>query len=127
MANFLSDQMEKGASDNSLKSCRGALAELLSFIGYKEEEVHSKLVAQLMKPVLMRTRHKYRGIQQWDLNILLEQIVKEEVELLRNNLSTVETMTISLTLCMIFTVTRLAELFRATLIKETEKEITFEQ
>lgn len=45
MANFLSDQMEKEASDNALKSYRGALAVLFSFIGYKEEEVHSKLVA----------------------------------------------------------------------------------
>ncbi|KAA6360001.1 MAG: hypothetical protein EZS28_044472, partial [Streblomastix strix] len=126
MANFLSDQMEKGASDNSLKSCRWALAVLMSFIEYKEEEVHSKLVAQLMKPVLMRTRHKDREIEQWDLNILLEQIVKEEVELLQSNLSLEEIMTISLTLCMIFTVARLAELFRATLINETEKEITLE-
>ncbi|KAA6400958.1 MAG: hypothetical protein EZS28_003521 [Streblomastix strix] len=126
MANFLSDQMEKGTSDNSLKSCRGALAVLLSFIGYKEEEVHSKLVAQLMKPVLMRTRHKDRENEQWDLNVLLEQILKEEVELFRRNLSIEETMTISLTLCMIFTVVRLAQLFRATLINETEKEITLE-
>ncbi|KAA6392518.1 MAG: hypothetical protein EZS28_011956 [Streblomastix strix] len=126
MANFLSDQMEKGASDNSLKSCRGALAVLLSFIEYKEEEVHSKLVAQLMKPVLMRTRHKDREIEQWDLNLLLEQIVKEEVELLQSNLPLEEIMTISLTLCMIFTVARLAELFRSTLINETEKEITLE-
>ncbi|KAA6359397.1 MAG: hypothetical protein EZS28_045075, partial [Streblomastix strix] len=31
MANFLSYQMEQGASDNSLKSCRGALAVLPSF------------------------------------------------------------------------------------------------
>ncbi|KAA6356095.1 MAG: hypothetical protein EZS28_048379, partial [Streblomastix strix] len=126
MANFLSDQMEKGASDNSLKSCRGALAVLMSFIGYKEEEVHSMLVAQLMKPVLMRSRHKDREIEQWDLNILLEQIMKEEVELLQSNLSLEEIMTISLTLCMIFTVARLAELFRSTLINETEKEITLE-
>ncbi|KAA6395725.1 MAG: hypothetical protein EZS28_008746 [Streblomastix strix] len=118
--------MEKGASDYSLKSCRGALAVFLSFRGYKEEKVHSKLVAQLMKPVLMRTRHKHREIEQWDQNVLLELIVKEEVELLRRTLSIEETMTISLTSCMIFTVARLAELFRATLINETEKEITLE-
>ncbi|KAA6329385.1 MAG: hypothetical protein EZS28_053614, partial [Streblomastix strix] len=116
MVNFFSDQMEKGASDNSLKSSRGALAVLLLFIGYMEEEVHSKLVAQLMKPVLMRTRHNDREIEQWDLNILLEQIMKEEVELLQNNLSLEEILTISLTLWMIFTVARLAELFRASLI-----------
>ncbi|KAA6359194.1 MAG: hypothetical protein EZS28_045279 [Streblomastix strix] len=126
MANFLSDQMDNGASDNSFKSCRGALAVLQSFIGYKEEQVHSKLVAQLIKPVLMRTRHKDREIEQWDLNRLLEQITKEEVELLQSNLSLEEIMTISLTLCMTFTVARLAELFRATLINETEKEITLE-
>ncbi|KAA6387117.1 MAG: hypothetical protein EZS28_017358, partial [Streblomastix strix] len=126
MANFQSDQMEKGASNSSLKSCRGALAVRLSFIGHKEEEVHSTLVAQLMKPVLMRTRHKDREIEQWDLNIFLEQITKEEVELLRSNMSIEEIMTISLTLCMILTVARLAELFRATLINETKKEITLE-
>ncbi|KAA6374920.1 MAG: hypothetical protein EZS28_029554 [Streblomastix strix] len=126
MANFLSDLMEKGASDNLLKSCRGALAVLLSFIGYKEEEVHSKLVGQLMKPVLMRTRHKDREIEQWDLKMLLEQIINEEVELLQSNLSFEEIMAISLILRMIFIVARLAELFRATLINETEKEITFE-
>ncbi|KAA6370848.1 MAG: hypothetical protein EZS28_033626 [Streblomastix strix] len=126
MANFLSDQMEIGASNNSLKSCRGALAVLLSFIGYKEEEVHSKLVAQLIKPVQMRTRHIDREIEQWDLKVLLEQIVKEEVELLQSNLSSEEIFTIYLTLCRIFTVTRLAELVRATLFNETEKEITLE-
>ncbi|KAA6356370.1 MAG: hypothetical protein EZS28_048103 [Streblomastix strix] len=125
-ANFIQDQMGKGASDNSLKSCRGALAVFFSFKGYKEEQAHSKLIAQQMKPVQMRTRHKDREIVQWDLNILLEQIIKEQVELLRSNLSIEETMTITLTLCMIFTVARLAELLRATLINETEKEITLE-
>ncbi|KAA6357250.1 MAG: hypothetical protein EZS28_047223, partial [Streblomastix strix] len=126
MANFISDSMEKVVSDDLFKSCRGALAVLMSFIGYKEEEVHSKLVAQLMKPVLMRTRHKDKEIEQQDLNVLLEQITKEEVELLQRSLSLEEIMTISLTLCMIFTVARLAELFRATLINEIEKQITLE-
>ncbi|KAA6366887.1 MAG: hypothetical protein EZS28_037586, partial [Streblomastix strix] len=126
MTNFLSDLMGKDASDNSLKSCRGALAVPLSFIGYMQEEVYNKLVAQLMKLVFMKTRHKGREIEQWDLNVLLEQIIKEEVELLRSNLSIEETMTISLTLCLIFTVTRLAEQFSATLINQTENEITLE-
>ncbi|KAA6400563.1 MAG: hypothetical protein EZS28_003914 [Streblomastix strix] len=126
MANFLSDWMKKGAFDNSLKSCRGALAVLLSFIGDKEEVEHSKLIAQLMKPVMMRTRHKDREIEQWDLNMLLEQIIKEEIELLQRNLSLEEIMTISLTLYMIFNVSTLAELFRATFMNETEKEITLE-
>ncbi|KAA6393484.1 MAG: hypothetical protein EZS28_010987 [Streblomastix strix] len=64
LANFISDQMEKDASDNSLMSYRGELAEFLPFIGYQEEEVHNKLVAQLMKPVLMKSRHKNREIEQ---------------------------------------------------------------
>ncbi|KAA6381564.1 MAG: hypothetical protein EZS28_022910 [Streblomastix strix] len=120
MANFLSDQKEKCASDNSLKSCRGALAVILSFIGYKEEEEHNKLVAQLIKSVLMKARNKERVIQQWDLNILLEQITKEEIELLQRTLSLEEIMTNSFTPCLIFTVAILAELFRATLINVTE-------
>ncbi|KAA6377153.1 MAG: hypothetical protein EZS28_027322 [Streblomastix strix] len=126
MANIFSDQMEKGTSDNSLKCRRGALAVLQSFIGYMEEEVYNKLEAQLMKPVLMRTRHKDREIEQWYLNVQLELTTKEEVELLESTLSLEEIMTISLTFCMIFTVARLAELFRATLINEAENEITLE-
>ncbi|KAA6365093.1 MAG: hypothetical protein EZS28_039379 [Streblomastix strix] len=124
MANFLSDLMRKDASDNSLKCCRGALSVLLSFIGYKEEEVHNKLEEQLKKPVLMRTRHKDKEIEQQDLNISLEQITKDEVQLLQNTLSLEEIMTKSLTLCMIFIAARLAELFRATIINEIANEIT---
>ncbi|KAA6354429.1 MAG: hypothetical protein EZS28_050044, partial [Streblomastix strix] len=74
----------------------------------------------------MRTRHRDREIEQRDLNVLLEQIVKEEVELLQSTLLLEEIMTISLILCMIFIVSRMIQLFRATLINETEKDITFE-
>ncbi|KAA6393131.1 MAG: hypothetical protein EZS28_011340 [Streblomastix strix] len=87
------------------------------------EKVHSKLVVHLMKPVLMRTGRKGREIKQCYLNTLLEQVTKEEMKLHQNSLSLEEMMTISLTLCMIFTVTRLTELFRAILLKETEKEV----
>ncbi|KAA6389838.1 MAG: hypothetical protein EZS28_014637 [Streblomastix strix] len=51
MANFLPDRMENGVSNKELKSYKGTLVVLLSFIGYKEEQVHRKPVAQLMNPV----------------------------------------------------------------------------
>ncbi|KAA6370947.1 MAG: hypothetical protein EZS28_033527 [Streblomastix strix] len=38
MADFLSEYMEKGASDNAHKSFRLVFVELLSFKGYQEEE-----------------------------------------------------------------------------------------
>ncbi|KAA6362718.1 MAG: hypothetical protein EZS28_041755 [Streblomastix strix] len=49
MANYLEDAINQKCSDNSIKNQRCALAVLLKFMGYSEQQIHTDLVKQLMR------------------------------------------------------------------------------
>ncbi|KAA6403728.1 MAG: hypothetical protein EZS28_000747 [Streblomastix strix] len=122
MANYLEDAISQKCSDNSVKNQRCALAVLLKFIGYSEQQIHSDLVKQLMRKIRMRLRQTDKEKQIWDLDILLNYI-KQQVPLLEQGLLTVQQRrAIAATLVMVFTVARLAELHRATLLSTSDDE-----
>ncbi|KAA6358769.1 MAG: hypothetical protein EZS28_045704, partial [Streblomastix strix] len=122
MANYLEDAISQKCSDNSVKNQRCALAVLLKFMGYSEQQIHSDLVKQLMRKVRMRLRQTDKEKQIWALDILLNY-VKQQVPLLEQGLLSVQQRrAIAATLVMIFTVARLAELYRATLLSTSDDE-----
>ncbi|KAA6365508.1 MAG: hypothetical protein EZS28_038966, partial [Streblomastix strix] len=97
MANYLEDAISQKCSDNSVKNQRCALAELLKYMGYPEQQIHSDLVKQLMRKNRMRLR--YNRLRETDLG-----------------------RTIAATLVMVFTVAGLSELHRAVLLSTSEDE-----
>ncbi|KAA6389906.1 MAG: hypothetical protein EZS28_014568 [Streblomastix strix] len=122
MANYLGDAINQKCSDNSVKNQRCALAVLLKFMGYSEQQIHSDLVKQLMRKIRMRLRQTDKEKQIWDLDILLNYI-KQQVPLLEQNFLTIEQRrAIAATLVMVFTVARLAEPHRAVLLSTSEDE-----
>ncbi|KAA6359013.1 MAG: hypothetical protein EZS28_045460, partial [Streblomastix strix] len=122
MANYLEDIISQKCSDNSVKNQRCALAVLLKFMGYSEQQIHSDLVKQLMRKIRMRLRQIDKEKQIWDLDILLNYI-KQQVPLLEQGLLSVQQRrAIAATLVMVFTVARLAELHRATLLSTLDDE-----
>ncbi|KAA6392261.1 MAG: hypothetical protein EZS28_012210 [Streblomastix strix] len=122
MANYLEDAISQKCSDNSVKNQRCALAVLLKFMGYSEQQIHSDLVKQLMRKIRMRLRQTDKEKQIWDLDILLNYI-KQQVPLLEQGLLSIQQRrAIAATLVMVFTVARLAELYRATLLSTSDDE-----
>ncbi|KAA6384048.1 MAG: hypothetical protein EZS28_020423, partial [Streblomastix strix] len=122
MANYLEDAINQKCSDNSVKNQRCALAVLLKFMRYSEQQIHSDLVKQLMRKIRMRLRQTDKEKQIWDLDILLNYI-KQQVPLLEQNLLSIQQRrAIAATLAMVFTVARLTELHRAVLLSTSEDE-----
>jgi hypothetical protein len=126
MSNFLYHQISLGASDSAVKSQRTATAVLLRFLGYQEEEVHSPLVALLMRPINLRTRHKDKESEIWELSMLLDYICTLVPRLESNQFTELEIMFVSLTLTMVFTVARLAELNRMTISRQDENVLVID-
>ncbi|KAA6362114.1 MAG: hypothetical protein EZS28_042359, partial [Streblomastix strix] len=94
-------------------------------MGYSEQQIHSDLVKQLMRKSRMRLRQTDKEKQIWDLDILLNYI-KQQVPLLEQGLLSVQQRrAIAATLVMVFTVARLAELYRATLLSTSDDDPTF--
>ncbi|KAA6355457.1 MAG: hypothetical protein EZS28_049016, partial [Streblomastix strix] len=71
---FLNHQFENKVSDYQILAPKGALAVLLGFIVYEEQQIHSSLVIQFIRPVVMRTRKKEKQEEIWQLSQLLLQI-----------------------------------------------------
>ncbi|KAA6361891.1 MAG: hypothetical protein EZS28_042583, partial [Streblomastix strix] len=122
MANYLEEAINQKCSDNSVKNQRCALAVLLKFMGYSEQQIHSDLVKQLMRKIRMRLRQTDKEKQIWDLDILLNYI-KAQVPLLEQNVLTIQQRgAIAASLVIVFTVARLAELHIVTLLSTSNDE-----
>ncbi|KAA6382866.1 MAG: hypothetical protein EZS28_021606, partial [Streblomastix strix] len=122
MTTYLEEAINQKCPDNSVKNQRCALAVLLKFIGYSEQQIHSYLVKQLMRKIRMELRQTDKEKPIWDLDILLNYI-KAQVPLLEQNALVIQQRrAIAATLVMVFTVARLAELHRATLLSTPDDE-----
>ncbi|KAA6401076.1 MAG: hypothetical protein EZS28_003397 [Streblomastix strix] len=94
MANYLEDALNQKCQDNSVKNQRCALAVLLKFKGHSEQQIHSDLVKQRIRKIKMSLR----------------QIDKEKQR------------AIAARLVIVFTVAKLAELHRVTLLDASNDE-----
>ncbi|KAA6398992.1 MAG: hypothetical protein EZS28_005478 [Streblomastix strix] len=122
VVNYLKNTINQKCSDNSIKNQRCALAILLKFMGYPEQQIHSELVKQLMRKI--RTRHRLTDQEKQilDLDILLNYI-KQQVPLLEQGLLSVQQRrAIAATLVMVLIVARIAELHRAELLSTSDDE-----
>ncbi|KAA6375879.1 MAG: hypothetical protein EZS28_028594 [Streblomastix strix] len=89
---------------------------------YPEQQIHSDLIKQIMQKIRMRLGQTNKEKQIWGLDILLNYI-KSYVPLLEQNLLTIlQRRAIATTLVMVFTVVRLAELYRAILLSTSDDE-----
>ncbi|KAA6377891.1 MAG: hypothetical protein EZS28_026581 [Streblomastix strix] len=126
MSNFLNCQIENKVSDYQILAQIGALAVLLGFLGYKEYKIHSSLVKQLIRPIVMRTRKKEKEDEIWQLSQLLLQIESEYESYMKNTKTKEQIMFTALTIFIVFTTARLAELYRAYVISQSNAELIIE-
>ncbi|KAA6399824.1 MAG: hypothetical protein EZS28_004651 [Streblomastix strix] len=122
MVNYLEDAISQKCLNNSVKNQRCAIAVLLKFLGYSEQQIQSDLVKQLMRKIIMQLRQSDNEKQICDLDILLNYI-KSQVPLLEQGLVTIQQRrAIAAIREMVFTVASLAELHRATLLSTSDDE-----
>ncbi|KAA6396169.1 MAG: hypothetical protein EZS28_008307 [Streblomastix strix] len=102
---------------------KGALTVLLDFLGFEEQQIHSSLVKQLIRPIFMRTRKKDKeeGIQQF--RQLLLQIESENESNMRNTEIKEQLMFIALTIFLVITTAELAKFHRANDISQSDAEL----
>ncbi|KAA6378116.1 MAG: hypothetical protein EZS28_026358 [Streblomastix strix] len=101
MSNFLNHQFENKVSDYQILAQRGALAVLLGFLDYEEQQIHSSLVIQFIRPVFIRTRKKDKE-EIWQLSQLLPQIESKYESYTKNAVLKEQIMFTDLTIFMVF-------------------------
>ncbi|KAA6393563.1 MAG: hypothetical protein EZS28_010911 [Streblomastix strix] len=88
---------------------------------YSEQQIHFDLVKQYMRKIRMRLRETDKEKQIWNPDI--SNCIKSQISVLEQNLLTIQQMKVVVdTLVMLFTVARLAELHRATLLSTPDDE-----
>ncbi|KAA6380481.1 MAG: hypothetical protein EZS28_023995 [Streblomastix strix] len=119
-------EIQNKVIDYQILDQKGALPELLDFLGYEEQQIHSSLVKQLIRPIFMRTRKKEKIQEIQQFRQLLLQNESEYESNMKNAETKEQLMFSALTIFLVFTTAGLAKLHRAYIISQSDAELIIE-
>ncbi|KAA6358022.1 MAG: hypothetical protein EZS28_046451 [Streblomastix strix] len=102
-------------SDACIIQTRNSISTLFELMGKPMNSIRNKVIEQLMKEHVDRAAKVKKEIRYWKLSQLMQYISKQAMLRDENKLNSDQLMKVSLTLIMVYTVLRMAEVQRAEL------------